>query len=295
MAGAHEGICFLPEPLSIRESRIHWQQQDRIRNELHSRPCQSFLVMLSATNPTRHPMKFIENHPHENRQTDWPLDHFPQMNGSLPEPDQDASESSFYLLMRVARLHGRAGRPVLCARILYRAIRQIPSREHRARITLSIGILAETVGRFESAVSFYHAVNALQPTQEHTRYFGQNNLGYSLNQLGLYAEGEVHCRLAIEMNPDLPNGHKNLGLSLWGQQRFREAAQCFVDATQANALDPRSTQHLWELLIERPEIAWDFSISLEWCRSAVRDARRPVSKIPGTNQKLKQKNTDLLN
>ena len=48
----------------------------------------------------------------------------------------------------------------------------------------------------------------------------------------------------FEIDPSRPNAHKNLGISLAGQSQYREAAQCFVTATQVNAADPRALRLL---------------------------------------------------
>ena len=101
---------------------------------------------------------------------------------------------------------------------------------------------------------------------------------YSLNQLGRYAEGADYCRRAITISQQPPNAHKNLGLALVGQGRYREAAESFIAATQADAADPRSLRHLEALLSEHPELAFEFSKAVAACREAVTVAREAIEK-----------------
>ncbi|MEI7902626.1 MAG: ATP-dependent Clp protease adaptor ClpS, partial [bacterium] len=85
-------------------------------------------------------------------------------------------------------------------------------------------------------------------------YFSNNNLAYNLNQLGLYAEAEPHCREAIRTEPLRHNAHKNLGVSLQGQGRWAEAADSYGRATEACPFDPRAAGHMEAMLKEHPEV-----------------------------------------
>jgi tetratricopeptide (TPR) repeat protein len=107
--------------------------------------------------------------------------------------------------------------------------------EQKAACVLVMGATAEKKQDFEAAVRFYREALAMEPVRNDVWYFIHNNLGYSLNMLGQFAEGEKFCRAAIEINPFRPNGHKNLGIALAGQGRYREAARCFVTATLAHS------------------------------------------------------------
>jgi hypothetical protein len=66
-----------------------------------------------------------------------------------------------------------------------------------------------------------------------------------------------------------PNAHKNLGIALAGQGAYREAAKCFVTATQANATDSRAFRLLEDLVKQHPELEFEFGDELEACRQAV--------------------------
>jgi tetratricopeptide (TPR) repeat protein len=126
------------------------------------------------------------------------------------------------------------------------------------QILMAMGQTAERSGDFELAERFYREALLLDAGSEHTRYYVRNNLGYSLNQLGRFAEAEPLCRRAIEIEPRRANAHKNLGLSLQGQGRFREAASAFVAAMRADPGDPRASRHLRALLDSQPDLAAEF-------------------------------------
>lgn len=127
--------------------------------------------------------------------------------------------------------------------------------DEKARALLDLGAMFEKLDDFKEAVRYYSEALAVRPTAPVCRYFANNNLAYSLNQLGLYAEAEPYCRDAIRTTPERYNAHKNLGVSLQGQGKWTEAACCFVRAIEACPTDERATRHLENLLKEHPEIA----------------------------------------
>ena len=147
----------------------------------------------------------------------------------------------------------------------------------RARCLLTMGQLFEKKGDFEAAATAYSRAFTLQARENETWYFLNNNLAYSLNQVGRHAEAEAYCRAAIAIDPERHNAHKNLGLSLQGQGRYLEAAQCLLAAAQARPDDFRALGHLEDLLAKHEEIGRDHPELLEAaqkCREAVRISRR---------------------
>jgi Tfp pilus assembly protein PilF len=155
---------------------------------------------------------------------------------------------------------------------------RVPEVENRAYLVMSLGQLAEMTKHFDLAVCFYKEGVSMEPCSQFTWYFLHNNLGYSLNQLGRFEEGELYCRRAIEITPRPPNGHKNLGLALQGQGKNADAAHCFVTATQANASDGRSAKHLEELIRQHPELAFEFGPLLEKCRAGIEGVQLEIQK-----------------
>ena len=91
------------------------------------------------------------------------------------------------------------------------------------------------------------------PREASTRYFLHNNLGYSMTQLGMFAEGEKYCRTAIEIDPQRHNSYKNLGLALQGQGIYPEAAACLIRAAFICPTDSRAVGHLEEILANHQE------------------------------------------
>jgi tetratricopeptide (TPR) repeat protein len=75
-------------------------------------------------------------------------------------------------------------------------------------------------------------------------YFLNNNLGYSLVQVGLFEEAEPYLRAAIEIDPQRQNAYKNPGLSLQGQRRYSEAAISYLESVKTCPADPRAFKHL---------------------------------------------------
>ena len=137
-----------------------------------------------------------------------------------------------------------------------------PDLEQKAAYVLAMGGTAEKQQDFETAVRFYREALAMETLRNGVWYFIHNNLGYSLNMLGQFGEGERFCRVAIKINSSRPNGHKNLGIALAGQGDHREAAKCYVTATKANSGDARSLGLLRDLLQRRPELEYEFGPEL---------------------------------
>ncbi|SPE54960.1 hypothetical protein SBV1_200015 [Verrucomicrobia bacterium] len=145
----------------------------------------------------------------------------------------------------------------------------LPDPEKQAECVLTMGQAMEQVGDYAAAVRYYKEALVLEPTGTFTWYFINNNLGFSLNTLGQFAEGETYCRKAMGIDPKRSNAHKNLGIALVGQGRYQDAAGCFVVATQANAADPRALGLLQDLLKQHPELEFEFQGALECCHNGV--------------------------
>ncbi len=147
----------------------------------------------------------------------------------------------------------------------------------RARCFLTMGQLCEQRGDFPAAVAAYSWALALPARQDLDWYFLNNNLGYSLNQVGRHGEAEAYCRAAIAIDAARYNAHKNLGLSLEGQARLFEAARCFLKAAKAAPDDLRALGHLEDLLARNEEFAKDhpeiLKVVQEFC-DEVRTSRR---------------------
>jgi len=157
-------------------------------------------------------------------------------------------------IWKLVQLYGSNGQHDLAKGYIERLMGLSGSSEAQASYWLALGQLAEKDGHFEAAVDYYSQAKALDPKAVETEYFTNNNLGYSLIQLGRHSEAEPCCRMAIETDPKRHNAHKNLGLALQGQGRYADAARPLINAIRANPLDRRALQHLEEMVAEKPEI-----------------------------------------
>jgi tetratricopeptide (TPR) repeat protein len=182
-------------------------------------------------------------------------------------------------LWQLARFYQHSKRPDKALDCLRRVLAEMPDAERKASCVLGMGQMMETAGDFQSAIKYYKEAFALEPVQTDVWYFIHNNLGYSLNQLGQFSEGERYCRKAIEINSLRPNAHKNLGLALQGQSEYREAARCFVKATQVNAADPRALGLLESLLKQHPEMEFEFENDVKSCREAIAAVARQAQQL----------------
>jgi len=117
-----------------------------------------------------------------------------------------------------------------------------------------LGLQHEDDLAWEAAVESYCKGVALNPGNPHTQYFCNNNLAFSLIQLGRFEEAEPYCRAAIEIEPERHNAHKNLGLALQGLGQFLDAAKCFATASRIAPADPRAWWFLEQLIESHQEV-----------------------------------------
>ncbi|MBF0355971.1 MAG: hypothetical protein HQL43_12110 [Alphaproteobacteria bacterium] len=117
---------------------------------------------------------------------------------------------------------------------------------------LRLGLQSEGEEAWEKAAGYYRQVLALSPRDVVLRYFGNNNLAYSLIQMNRFAEAEKFCHQAIGIDGRRHNAHKNLGLSYQGQERWLEATFSFAKASQIYPSDTRAWHLLSALLGARP-------------------------------------------
>ena len=122
------------------------------------------------------------------------------------------------------------------------------------RALLFLGLTMEKARDFEAAASYY--ARGIETRQGDTKdlYFLRNNLAFSLNQLGRFEEAERWSRLAIEVDGERHNAHKNLGVALAGQQQRLPAAESFVRALELCPRDDRALGHLADLIIDEPDL-----------------------------------------
>src|SRR5947207_14130173 len=143
-------------------------------------------------------------------------------------------------LWQLGRFYAQAKRQEEAMNCLRQVLELKRDLESKAGCILAMGQIAEQVGDYKAAIQFYKEALALEPCSTWTWSLIHNNLGFSLNTLGHFIEGESYCRTAIDIDSSRPNAFKNLGIALQAQGRLTEAAKSFVEATRVNASDPRA-------------------------------------------------------
>lgn len=190
-----------------------------------------------------------------------------------------AQENSIAAMWNLAQFYKQTGNVERATQVFRELLDNVDELESKAHVIFALGQTAERANDFDLAVRFYREALAMEPSDDEIWYWIHNNLGYSLNQLGKFVDGEECCRRALAITAKLPNAFKNLGLSLAGQGQYGDAAKCFIAATQANAGDPRSMLHLEQLLAEHPELEFEFGEALRSCKIAVAGVREKAEQL----------------
>lgn len=191
---------------------------------------------------------------------------------------QDSSKDRKLTLKQLAHVHAEARHYDQALDYLRQLIPLELDLEQRAACVLAMGALAEKQEDFEAAVKFYRHALSMEPERNDVWYFVNNNLGFSLNKLGEFAEGEKFCRAAIEINGSRSNARKNLGIALEGQGQFVEAAKSYIMATRVAPGDARSLGLLKKLLQRHPELEYEFGSELARCEEYVSFASAAINR-----------------
>ena len=83
---------------------------------------------------------------------------------------------------------------------LRQLIQLLPGPEDKANCIFTMGQAEENAGDYTAAVRYYKEALALEPASTFVWYFIHNTLGFSLNTLGRFAEGEDYCRKSIQID-----------------------------------------------------------------------------------------------
>jgi tetratricopeptide (TPR) repeat protein len=190
----------------------------------------------------------------------------------LKQPDQNPKD----VLWKLAWLYNATRRPEQAMKYLRQLLAAESDLEIKAACILGLGQSMEQLNDFPAAIQFYREAMIMEPARNDTWYFIHNNLGYSYNQIGQFAEGEKCCRTAIQINPARPNAHKILGIAMSAQGRYREAALSYITGTYNHAGDGRSFKLLKELVQEHPALEFEFLSQIERCETMVELAARAL-------------------
>src|SRR5690242_15552024 len=112
------------------------------------------------------------------------------------EAEKTEPKNALWALARFYQQVKRGPRALECLR---RILGLTEGAEARAATILAMGQTMETIGDFGQAIRYYKEAMSLEPVNSPTWYFINNNLGYSLNALGRFDEGERYCRQAIQI------------------------------------------------------------------------------------------------
>lgn len=139
--------------------------------------------------------------------------------------------------------------------LLEEFIQNSTDSEQSAHCYLALGQMAIDERRHETGLRHFASALELAPQRPKVVYVLHNNIGYCLNTLGRFVEGEVECRAAIEVDWTRASGYRNLGISLQGQNNFAGAAWAFVEAIKVDNLDDRARLLLENLVAAYPSLA----------------------------------------
>lgn len=127
--------------------------------------------------------------------------------------------------------------------------------EQSAHCYLALGQIATDEQRLEDALKHFTAALELAPKKRKVAYVLHNNIGFCLNTLGRYVDGEKHCRNAIAIDWTRASAYRNLGISLHGQTNIFAAAWALAEAIRADAIDKRASVLLEKMLAVYPVLS----------------------------------------
>jgi tetratricopeptide (TPR) repeat protein len=161
-------------------------------------------------------------------------------------------EDYFRWLLLVVGFYRGIGKIESATALLNDFVVKSQDNERKAHCQLALGQIATDEQRFEAALTHFRAALEFRSKRKKIGYVLHNNIGYCLNLLGDYMEGEKYCRMAIDINSSRASGYRNLGVSLYGQGDIKGAAWALVEAAKAEPSDSRARGLLEKLLAEHP-------------------------------------------
>jgi tetratricopeptide (TPR) repeat protein len=208
---------------------------------------------------------------------------------ALPEPTQD-TEGLLLERLKNSKTDEDYFRWMLFVVGFYRGINKIESATHllegyielnknpeqSAHCHLALGQIATDEKRLDQALKHFIAALELAPKKRKVGYVLHNNIGFCLNSLGRFAEGEKYCRTAIEMDWARASGYRNLGVSLQGQGDLIGATWALAEAVKVDATDNRARLILDKLLASNPKIA----IQCPWATESLAAGIQTATELP---------------
>jgi len=187
-------------------------------------------------------------------QTEVPAQHTEKMLLERLQQSSSPDEYFRWLLFVVGYYRGM-DRLNAAKALLQRFVGTAENIQHKVHCFLALGQIATDEKQLETAIKHFGSALELQPETSKVRYVLHNNLGYCLNALTRYPEGERHCRKALEIDWSRASAYRNLGVSFMGQSNLLGAAWALAEAVRAEPADERARVILKKLLMENPGMA----------------------------------------
>jgi len=185
-------------------------------------------------------------------------------------------EDYFRWLLFVVGFYRGINRADSAVRLLEGFIQLGKNPEQSAHCHLALGQIATDEQKHDVALRHFSAALELAPKKPKVIYVLHNNIGYCLNHLGRFIEGEKHCRIAIEMDWSRASGYRNLGLSLHGQGDMIAAAWALAEAVKVDTTDSRARNLLDKLIAANPNIG----VQCPWATQSLNSESNVTPEMP---------------
>jgi tetratricopeptide (TPR) repeat protein len=184
---------------------------------------------------------------------------------AAPDPDTEkmllqrletsTSEDEYFrwMLFTVGYYRG-IERPQAAKDLLRRFLGSTSNPEYHVQCQLALGQIATDEQQMDKAITHFGAGLELHPTSKKIEYILRNNLGYCLNMVGRYDEGERYCRAALNLNWTRASAYRNLGISFHGQGKIASAAWALLEAVKMDPVDERARMLLQKLAADHPSL-----------------------------------------
>ncbi|HYL80016.1 MAG TPA: tetratricopeptide repeat protein, partial [Candidatus Acidoferrum sp.] len=133
------------------------------------------------------------------------------------------------------------------ASMAHSAVKVVPND---AKIHSILGRLAKDNGQWDEAIEHFGTALTIYPAYAQTDVTLNSNLGISLIEKGLLAEGIEALERAVRLDPGWSLLHYNLGFAYSKQGRDQEAEASYRQALSLNDEDPRAYTGLGYLYLK---------------------------------------------
>ena len=186
------------------------------------------------------------------------------------------SEDYFRWMLFVVGFYRGINKIDAAAHLLEAFIKVSKDVEQTAHCYLALGQIATDELRYDAALNHFSAALDLAPQKRKVVYVLHNNIGFCLNSLGRFVEGEKHCRMAIEIDWTRASAYRNLGVSLNGQDNVVGGAWALTEAIKTDDRDNRSRVLLEKLLALHPMLG----VQCPWVLQDLSSDRNRTPDIP---------------